>query len=102
MSRMRVARYSEIPQTGGLSIQIRGRPIALFRLGFRVRAIDATCPHQGASLAGGAVEGSSVVCPLHAWKFCLESGRATSPHMARIRVYPVILEGDQVYIEWKD
>ena len=33
------------------------------------RVFDAHCPHQGASLAGGEVQGDSLACPFHHWKF---------------------------------
>jgi 3-phenylpropionate/trans-cinnamate dioxygenase ferredoxin component len=39
-------------------------------------ALDNTCTHEVASLAEGWIEGTEVECPLHAAKFCLETGRA--------------------------
>ena len=54
-------------------------PIALFRVGDSVYAIDDTCTHQDASLADGWVEGCLVECPLHASSFDLRTGRPTCP-----------------------
>jgi phenylpropionate dioxygenase-like ring-hydroxylating dioxygenase large terminal subunit len=34
-----------------------------------VRALDAFCPHMGADLSRGTVEGSSIRCYFHRWKF---------------------------------
>jgi phenylpropionate dioxygenase-like ring-hydroxylating dioxygenase large terminal subunit len=34
-----------------------------------VRAFDAYCPHMGAHLCDGFVEGNSLRCPFHYWKF---------------------------------
>lgn len=51
------------------------RPIALFRDGDRIVAIDDRCPHAGASLGRGWIEGGAVVCPLHRWRFSLGDGR---------------------------
>lgn len=42
-----------------------------------VRALDAFCPHMGADLSNGAVEGETIRCALHGWSFgptgCLAS-----------------------------
>ncbi|MEK6773528.1 MAG: aromatic ring-hydroxylating dioxygenase subunit alpha [Bdellovibrionota bacterium] len=34
-----------------------------------VRILDAYCPHMGAHLCDGAVEGNSIRCPFHFWKY---------------------------------
>jgi phenylpropionate dioxygenase-like ring-hydroxylating dioxygenase large terminal subunit len=34
-----------------------------------VRAFDAYCPHMGAHLCDGFVEGNSIRCPFHYWKY---------------------------------
>jgi phenylpropionate dioxygenase-like ring-hydroxylating dioxygenase large terminal subunit len=35
----------------------------------QVRAFDAHCPHMGAHLCDGFVEGNSIRCPFHFWKY---------------------------------
>jgi phenylpropionate dioxygenase-like ring-hydroxylating dioxygenase large terminal subunit len=35
----------------------------------KVRILDAHCPHMGAHLCDGKVEGNSIRCPFHMWKF---------------------------------
>lgn len=40
----------------------------------RVRAFDAFCPHMGADLGNGSVEGNALRCALHGWRFG-EGGR---------------------------
>jgi phenylpropionate dioxygenase-like ring-hydroxylating dioxygenase large terminal subunit len=34
-----------------------------------VRILDAHCPHMGAHLCDGSVEGNDIRCPFHFWKF---------------------------------
>jgi nitrite reductase (NADH) small subunit len=48
---------------------------------FRTRSgevfgVQAECPHRGGPLADGLTGGSTLVCPLHAWKFDLTTGAA--------------------------
>jgi phenylpropionate dioxygenase-like ring-hydroxylating dioxygenase large terminal subunit len=55
-----------------------GRELALYRgEDNRVIALDAYCPHMGAHLAEGKVEGNTIRCLFHNWKYdaqgkCLE------------------------------
>lgn len=48
-----------------------GRELVLFRgKDGKAAALDAHCPHLGAHLGhGGKVEGSSLRCPFHGWRF---------------------------------
>jgi phenylpropionate dioxygenase-like ring-hydroxylating dioxygenase large terminal subunit len=51
-------------------VKLLGRDLAIYRGKDRiVRAIDAYCPHMGAHLAEGKVEGDSIRCFFHNWKF---------------------------------
>jgi nitrite reductase (NADH) small subunit len=51
-------------------------------------ATDNACPHRGGPLADGIVGAGKIICPLHAWKFELESGRCLAENVT-IRTYPV-------------
>ena len=75
---VRIAYCREIPLREGRAVKIGNREIALFNLGERFLAIENRCPHKGGPLADGIVSGSTVVCPLHAWKMSLETGEGAS------------------------
>lgn len=46
------------------------KDLALFRTeSGAIQLIDAMCPHLGAHLGHGQVQGETVVCPFHGWKF---------------------------------
>ncbi len=71
-------RCDDIPLREGRAVALGDREIALFNLGDRFLAIENRCPHRGGPLADGIVSGSSVVCPLHAWKFSVETGEGVN------------------------
>ncbi len=97
--RRKVARLSELPQGSGWLVELDGREIALFREGDRVHALDAVCPHRGASLAFGEVRGGVVHCPLHAWPFRLADGTCPDEPGAVVDTFRVIVQGEDVYLE---
>ncbi len=70
----RIALCNALPLREGRAIRVGNREIAIFNLGDRFLAVDNRCPHKGGPLADGIVSGASVVCPLHARKFSLETG----------------------------
>ncbi len=66
-----------IPPGEGRSFNVDGEHISVFRTrGGGVYAVQAECPHRGGPLADGLVGGTTVICPLHGWKFDLTDGRA--------------------------
>ena len=48
---------------------VGSREVVLFRSGGRVHALDPYCPHMGAKLCQGKVDGEHLVCPLHGWRY---------------------------------
>lgn len=75
---VRIAPCHDIPLREGRAVRVGNREIAIFNLGDRFLAIDNRCPHKAGPLADGIVSGTTVVCPLHAWKLSLESGKGVN------------------------
>lgn len=62
-------------------------------------AFSAECPHAGASLDEGEVEGKVVVCPWHGAEFDMATGEAlTPPAQDSIDSYRVRVEGEDIQI----
>lgn len=76
---LRITYAHNIPLREGRAVRIGEREIAIFNLGDRFLAVENRCPHREGPLAEGIVSGTTIVCPLHAWKFSLETGRGVSP-----------------------
>jgi nitrite reductase (NADH) small subunit len=104
MSWVRITIPENVPQREGRAVVVGEQEIALFNLGDRFLAVDNRCPHKGGPLADGIVSGSTVVCPLHNWQICLESGEVERPRneACRIETYPTRLEDGLIWIELSD
>lgn len=67
---------------------------------------DPYCPHRSAHLSGGWVEGGTIVCPYHGWRFD-GAGACTNvpqladglpiPPRARLRTYPTVARYGMVW-----
>jgi nitrite reductase (NADH) small subunit len=94
-----VCRNDELTEGFGKTVAVGGKLVALFREGDGLFAIDDTCPHMGASLAGGFVEAGIVTCPWHAWRFRLTDGAWADNPRIKIGCYPVRVAGDAVQVQ---
>ncbi len=74
-----VAKLDELPDARPHPVDIEGTAILLYRQGSSVSAIGATCPHAGAPLAEGILDGHRLICPWHKAEFCLRTGRYLAP-----------------------
>jgi len=83
-------RSSEVRRGSVVAMELFGRELAVYRgAGGRVAALDAYCPHMGAHLAEGRVEGDELRCFFHAWRFDA-GGRCTDmPALGGTPPFPV-------------
>lgn len=88
-SELDLGQLSSIPPGEGRNVEAFGLKIAVFhtRAG-AVFAVQAECPHRGGPLADGLVGGTTLICPLHAWKFDLATGNALFGDCG-IKTFPV-------------
>ncbi len=75
-----VARMDELPPGQRKLIFIDGKSIVLFNIDGTIHAIDNSCPHNGASLASGKLEGTFLQCPAHGLRFDLAKPVSSARH----------------------
>jgi 3-phenylpropionate/trans-cinnamate dioxygenase ferredoxin subunit len=100
MAFTKVAAVGEIPAGSARQVTIDGRRLAVFNVGGTFYALDDTCPHRGAPLSEGTVNGTEVTCPWHAAAFDLATGEHLCPPApSDVRAYKVQVVGDEVQVE---
>lgn len=76
-----------------------GIQVMISRVGGKLVAIDAICPHQGALMEDGPLaEGKFVVCPLHMYHFDPATGRERSDLCRDAQSYKIRQTGDDAEI----
>ena len=103
MSRFKACAASDLePDTVRQIVAPGGECIALYRLHDGFFATDDVCSHGAAYLSEGDIEGDDIVCPFHGGTFDIRTGDATAaPCVVPINSYAVIVEGDDVYIDFE-
>ncbi len=94
----KVASIGEIPMGAGKMIEVAELDIALFNYNGQFYAISDMCPHRGASLADGFLDGGKVFCPWHCFDFNLKTGACEMVSSLCVQAYEVKVEGEDIFV----
>jgi|SRR5579863_3231184 len=96
----RITATQNVPPREGRAVAVSGLDIAIFNLDGRFVSIENACPHKGGPLCDGIVAGTTVVCPLHGWKFDLESGMALRASLPGcVTTFPTRVEDGVILVD---
>lgn len=91
---------SELPPAGEAREVVCGaRQICIANAGGAISAMDNVCPHRGGPLGQGIVEDGKLICPWHAWAFDVKTGAAVHTPGAKVDVYEIKIEGEDVFVK---
>jgi cytochrome P450/nitrite reductase/ring-hydroxylating ferredoxin subunit len=94
----RVADLNELETAGPYTLSANKADIVLVRRGGAWRAFAGRCPHQGALLGEGELDGGALVCRNHRWRFSVDSGqREGGPE--RLTSLPVVERGGGLFVD---
>ncbi|WP_248916902.1 Rieske (2Fe-2S) protein [Pseudomonas moorei] len=89
----------QLPPLGGCRlITEQCKNVALFNVDGQFYAINDCCPHQGASLSNGRIEGHVIRCRAHGLRFDLANGQSPNPSRLEVTRYPTEHLDDQTLI----
>ena len=97
---VRLCGLAEAPAAGQVAeAEVEGVAVCVANVNGEFSALNNVCPHRQGPLGQGWLEGAAVVCPWHSWTFDVKTGLAEYPVHARVKVYPLRVEGDDVLVE---
>lgn len=95
---VKVCETSDIPPGAGRTVEVNGKPVALFNIGGHFFAISNTCLHRGGPLGEGELEGKIVTCPWHGWRYDVTTGTNEMNPSIAVQKYEVKIEGGSVLV----
>ena len=97
---VRVCRVDELPEKGAAAADINGTIVAIVRTETgEIHGVVATCSPANVSLSEGELDGCTLECWLHGSRFDIRTGEPSGPPaIVPIYVYPVKIDGDDVYV----
>jgi len=97
-SLIRVANLDELHGDGPHALSANGFDVVVVRTPAGLRAYDGRCPHQGALLGEGELDGDKIVCRNHRWRFSVDSGqREGGPQ--RLASCPVVERERAIFVD---
>ena len=75
---IRVAEVIPVKKAFIRKVSAGSRDICLVGLNGKIYAVSAKCPHAGADLSQGWCVDKQLVCPVHRFKYDLETGRGAA------------------------
>ena len=89
-----------VPEGRGLALEVEGLRVAVFNDGGRYYALSGRCPHANGAMGRGWIEEGEAVCPLHRWRFRLETGRCTTTAAASLHAFRCEVRDGEVWVAW--
>ena len=96
---VRAANLADVRRTGCTVVHVGRHTIVLFMHGERIYAVDNRCPHMGFPLDRGSVKDCILTCHWHHARFDLASGGTFDPWADDVRVFPVDVRDDEVWVD---
>jgi nitrite reductase/ring-hydroxylating ferredoxin subunit len=97
-----LAAESDLAGRLGLVARAEDSPVgsvAVYRVGGELFACADLCPHQGARLSDGELEGRTLTCPRHGSQFDVATGERTrGPADDDIARYRVVVDAGQLFL----
>jgi nitrite reductase (NADH) small subunit len=97
---IRLCAASELPAEGeAKEFTVGEKMVCVANVGGAISAMDNVCLHRGGPIGQGFINQGKVVCPWHGWEWDPKTGAAAHNPAARLAVYPIKVEGDNVLVE---
>ena len=99
MSELKTVAGADALEPGEAGVfEVDGREVALFNIDGTLHALENTCCHRGGPLGEGTVEGHTVTCPWHMWRFDVRDGACANSPGDFVRTYEVVIQAGEVKI----
>lgn len=95
---LRAVRTADLDGDGPHALAAGGHDLVALRTGDALRVYEGRCPHQGALLGEGELEGNTLVCRNHRWRFDAATGQRDGGPQC-LRACPSEVRGDALFVD---
>jgi len=99
MSFVKVGSLAALPPGSAMEVRVGEETYAVCNANGQIHAVEGICLHAGGPLGQGALHGTALVCPWHAWEYDCVTGRNDMDERLCLAKFPVKLDGDDILID---
>ena len=97
-----IAHLDDLAEDVPAAAEADGIDLVLVRRTGQVHVFEGRCPHRGALLADGRVDGPNLICGVHGWDYRLDTGVSAYNPAERIYKFRTRLDGGDVLLDKAD
>jgi len=87
-----------LPEGAMASVYPGGVNIVVARVGGIVYALSGKCAHMACPLFTGRLEGHTLTCPCHDWRFDVRTGKFLDAPELGVEAYPARSDAGKLYV----
>jgi nitrite reductase/ring-hydroxylating ferredoxin subunit/alkylhydroperoxidase/carboxymuconolactone decarboxylase family protein YurZ len=91
---------SDIVEGEAKRVDCGARSVFVYREGETYRVYDSHCPHQVTNIPHLALEGCTLTCPKHAWKFDITTGACIEKGKHPLKAFETRVENGHLQALW--
>ena len=96
---VKVCKIGDVKAGCGKSLEISGKSVAVFNVEGNFYALNDICGHRGGPLGEGEVDGKTVICPWHGWRYDVTSGANELVPDLPTQKYELKVEGEDILVD---
>jgi toluene monooxygenase system ferredoxin subunit len=102
MGFQKVAKMEDLWSGEMMGLEVNGQHILLVNIDNRVYAYADLCPHQQSRLSEGTLTDKILRCGRHHWEFDACTGSGVNPQNARLKLFPIRVDGNDILVDIGD
>jgi 3-phenylpropionate/trans-cinnamate dioxygenase ferredoxin subunit len=80
----------------------RGVSIILIKKDGHIYALRNRCAHMACTLAGGRLDGHTIQCPCHEWKFDITTGEFLAAREITVPIYECKSQDGKIFVKMEE
>src|SRR5919206_318259 len=102
MAVLKVATLSQLPPGSLIQVYSGDDAFAVCNVDGEIHVMDGICPHAAGPLGEGALHGSTIVCPWHAWEYDCRTGEYDFNNDIRLDRPALVHQDDAIFLDLPD